>query len=125
MDSLGDVRRQIHRIAEGAHRIADGVRPAVHLDDAGDGRLGPVVFLIDVIEHFLAPVVLDVDIDVGRLGLSIDANLREKSLEQEAVPHRIHCRDGETVSHRRIRGAAATLAENSLLLCEVHRVPHY
>ena len=82
VNPLGDLVRHFHWITEGAHRITDGVRPAVHLDDTGDRRLGAIVFVVDVVEHFLAPVVLDIDVDVRRLGLAIDANLREKSLEQ-------------------------------------------
>src|SRR5690349_97691 len=123
--ALGDVVRHLHRIAEGAHRVANGVRAAVHLHDPGDGSLRAIVFAIDVIEHFLSAIVLDVHVDVGRLGLPIDADLRKKSLEQEAMPHRIHGRDGEAVSHRRVGGAAAALTENSLRLGEVHGIPHH
>src|SRR5687768_18482514 len=41
------------------------------------------------------------------------------------MPDGIDSGDAETVRHRRIRGAAAPLSENSLVLCEAHRVPHH
>ena len=69
--------------------------------------------------------MLDVHVDVGSLGLPIDADLGEKSLEQKSVPHRIDSGDGEAVRHRGIRRAAASLTENSLFPREIHRVPHH
>ena len=41
------------------------------------------------------------------------------------MTHRINRCDRETVSHRGVRSAAPTLAKNSFLLREVHRVPHH
>ena len=81
MDSLGDIGRHLDRISERAHGIPNRIRSAIGLHDARDRRLGAIVFVVDVIEHFLASIVLDVDVDVGRLSLAIDADLRQKTLE--------------------------------------------
>ena len=87
--------------------------------------MGAIVVVVHVVEHFLAAVVLEVDVDVGRLGLAVDARLGEKALEEQSMAHRIHRGDAETVRDGGIGGAAATLAENALLAREVHRVPHH
>ncbi len=122
---LGELRRVLRRVAERAHRVLDGVRCPVVLDGARDRRLRPLVLVVDVVEHLLAPVVLEVDVDVRRLGLAVGALLGEEALEQQAVSHRIDGRDAEQVRDDGVGGAAASLAENALRLGEVHRVPHH
>src|SRR4051812_20172190 len=125
VNSLGEIRRHLHRISERAHRIENRIRTAVHLDNARDRGICAIVLAIDVVQNFFAAVVLDVDNDVGSFSLSVDANLREKALEQKAVAHRVDGRDGETIRDGRIGGTAAALAKNSLLSGEMHRVPHH
>ena len=70
-------------------------------------------------------MVLDIDVDVRSLRLSIDPDLGQKSLEQKPVLHRIDGGDGEAVRDRGVGGAATPLAEDSLLAREIHRVPHH
>ena len=50
-------------------------------DGGGQCRAVPPVFAIDVLNHFLAALVLEVDVDVGRLA----ALLRHEALEQQFV----------------------------------------
>src|SRR5687768_17832470 len=83
-----------------------------------------VVARIDVVEHLLAPILLDVDIDVRRLGASFRADLGQKALEQQAVFDGIDRRDAEAVGDRRVGGAAAALGEDAKPAGELHRVPH-
>ena len=64
------------------------------------------VFLIDMLDDLFAPVVLDVEIDVRRLG----PLLGDKALEEQPHPHRIDGRDAERVADRRVGGGAAPLA---------------
>ncbi len=125
VDSLGEIRRHLDRIPERAHRIENRVGSTIHLHDAGDRRLRPVVLVVDVIEHFLPTIVLDVDVDVRSFCLTIDSDLGEKSLEQKPVLHRVDGGDGQTVGDRGVRGAATSLAEDSLFTSEIHRVPHH
>ena len=96
------VLRQPHRLADLADRRA---RPIV--DDRG-GDAGPVaaVALIDVLDHLLAPLVLEVDVDVGRLV----ALARDEALEQQVDLDRIDRGDAEAIADRRIGGRAAALA---------------
>jgi hypothetical protein len=65
---------------------------------------------IDVLDHLLAPLVLEIDVDVGRLV----ALLRHETLEQHGGPRRVHLGDEERVAHRRIRRRAAPLAQYPL-----------
>src|SRR5688572_31760100 len=84
-----------------------------------------VIPRVDVVEHFLTPVVLDVDVDIGRLGAAFGADLGEKALEEQTVLHRIDGGDPKAVRDRGVGGAAATLGENAAAAGELHRVPHH
>ena len=79
------------------------------------------VLRVDVLDHLLAPLVLDVEIDVGRLG----ALARQEALEQQAHAHRIDRGDAEAVADRRVGRRAAALAQDVLRAAErddlVHR----
>ncbi len=69
--------------------------------------------------------MLEVDVDVRRLGLAVDARFREKALEQKAMLHRIDGRDAETERDGGVGGAASALAKDSFVLGEPHRVGHH
>ena len=58
-----DVFGEAHHLADLADRRARAV-----MDD-GRGDPGPLaaVFVVDVLDHFLAPLMLEIDVDVGRL----------------------------------------------------------
>ncbi len=53
-----------------AQRLADiaqhAARPVAD-DDGGQGGAQPTVFIVDVLDHFFAPLVLEIDVDVGWL----------------------------------------------------------
>ena len=65
---------------------------------------------VDVLDHLLAPLVLEVDVDVGRLL----ALLGEEALEQEVHLGRIDRGDPEHEADGRVRGRAPALAEDLL-----------
>ena len=90
-------------------------------DDVRDHRrVAAPVLRVDVLDDLLAPLVLEVEVDVGRLG----ALLREEALEEEPHPHRIDRGDAEAVADRRVRGRAAALAEDVLLAAELDDLAH-
>ena len=101
-------------VAERLGHVADRRLRAVG-DDVGDlGGVVAAVLVVDVLDDLLAPVALDVDVDVRRavaLG-------REEALEQQAEAHRVGVGDAEGVADRRVGGRAAALAEDALLLAE-------
>lgn len=90
-------------------------------DHVGDlGGVGAVVPFVDVLDDLFAPVRFDVDVDVGRpvaLG-------RQEPLEQESEGDGIGVGDAQRVADRRVRGRAATLAEDAVALAERDDVPH-
>src|SRR5204862_5155261 len=57
----------IKRKTEGFSHIADGAAGAVGDNDSR--HAGPIaaVFVVDVLQHFLPPLVLEIDVDVGCL----------------------------------------------------------
>ena len=68
----------------------------------------------------LAALVLEVDVDVGRLA----ALLGDEALEQQVVARRIDRGDAEHVADRRVGGRAAALAEDVLRAGEAHDRVH-
>ena len=107
--------REPHR---GAH-LADGhARPEG--DDVGH-HAGAVraVFVVHVLEHLLAVVGGEVDVDVGR-ALVI---LVQETLEEQVVRNRIDTCDPEQVGDDRVRRAATSLSRDAVLTGESHDVP--
>jgi hypothetical protein len=47
--------------------LADGAAAAIADDGADDRRAVAAVAVIDVLDHLLAPLVLEIDVDIGRL----------------------------------------------------------
>src|SRR5437660_6486 len=67
--------RKTEDLAEVAQRAAR----AVHDDGRGERRALAAVLAVDVLQHLLAPLVLEIDVDVGRLA----ALARDEALEQQ------------------------------------------
>ena len=70
----------------------------------------PPVALIDVLDHLLAPLVLEIDVDVGRLA----AVLRNEAGEQQLDFGGIDLGDAEAKAHDAVGRRAASLAEDRL-----------
>ena len=66
------------------------------------------IALVDVLDHFLAPLVLEIDVDVGGLV----ALLRKEAGEQQPFLHRIDRRHAQQVADQRIGGASPPLAQD-------------
>ena len=98
------------RQSEGLADFADGGAPAIRDDGGGDAGALAAVFPVDVLDDLLAPLVLEVDIDVGRLA----PLRRDETLEQQIGAVGIDLGDAETEAHRRIGGRAAALAQDLL-----------
>ena len=102
-----------------AQRLADlAHRRAAAIGDHGGGDAGAVaaVAAIDILDHLLAPLMLEIDVDVGRLF----PLRRDEALEQKIDLGRVDIGDGEAVADGGVRRRAAPLAEN----VEVPRVMH-
>ena len=94
---------EAQRLADVAHRAA---RPVADDRRRDRGAVAAVLF-VDVLDDFLAPLVLEIDIDVRRLL----ALARKEALEEDTRASRIDFGDAEAVTHQRIRRGAASLAQ--------------
>ncbi len=103
----GHVLRQPHRLAD----LADRPARAVMNDGGADRGALAAVTLVDVLDHLLAPLVLEIDVDVGRLV----AVLRDEAGEQQLALVRVHLGDAEAIADRAVGRRAAPLAEDRLL----------
>src|SRR5487761_279129 len=81
-------------------------------DGCANRRAMAAVAGVDVLDHFFAPFVLEIDVDIGRLA----AVLGNKAGEQKVAFFRIHRSDAEAKAHRAVGRRAATLAEDFLFL---------
>ena len=107
-ETAGHVGGEAERLADLAHGAARPVRDH-RRDDAG--AIAPV-FLVDVLDDLLAPLMLEIDVDIGRLApLGGD-----EAREEQVVLGRVDRGDAEHVADGGIGGRAAPLAENALVL---------
>ena len=125
--SLGETRRQLLALvppgqrrsqrvdtvdvdAECATGIAQRRACAVADDRRRQRGTLAAVFAVDVLDDFLAPLVLEVDVDIG--GLITFA--RDESPEQQLRLRRINLGNAECVTHRRIGRRTPPLAQDAL-----------
>src|SRR5215469_15613309 len=85
--------------------ISHGASRSVHDDGGGDRRPLASILPVDVLNDFLAPLVLEIDVDVGRFV----ALLGDEALHQERAALEPHGRDAEAIADERVRGRAAAL----------------
>ena len=74
----------------------------------GDAGAFAAIALINVLHHLLAPLMLEIDIDIGRLA----ALLGDEAREEQAVLHRIDGGDAEHIADGGVRRRAAPLAQD-------------
>src|SRR5208282_4847394 len=70
---------------------------------------GGAGFRVDVLDLFLPPLVLEIDVDVGWL-VALGTH---EALEKKIEPARVDGGDAEAVADRRVGGGAAALAKNA------------
>jgi hypothetical protein len=109
-DRGGERADHVFRQSEGLADLADGGTAAIGDDGRSDAGMVASVVLIDVLDHLLAPLVLEIHIDVGRLA----AVRGDKPFEQEVAIARVDIGDAQAVTDRRIGRRAAALAEDVL-----------
>ena len=111
---LGRVEPQ--RLADVAHRA---LRPVADHSRRERGA-GAAVLRVEVLDHLLAPLVLEVHVDVGRLV----ALARDEALEQHGHARRVHLGDAERVAGGGVRRRAPPLAQDAAGAGELDEVVH-
>ncbi len=110
------VLREAERLAD----LADRAARAVVDHGRGDAGVLAPVFPVNVLNHLLAPLVLEVDVDVRRL-LALG---RDEALEQKIEALGVDRGDAETIADRGVGGRAPALAEDAFAPGEAHDVVH-
>src|SRR6266699_5073770 len=118
----GEVLRQpVDLFQIETERLADITQRALRpVGDEGGRDRGAVaaVLAVDVLDDLLAPVVLEVDVDIGRLM----ALLRDEALEQPVHARGVDLGDAERVADGGVRRRAASLAEDFFRARELDHV---
>ncbi len=98
------------RKTQGAAGVAQRAAGAVADHGGGQRRTFATVPGIDVLDHFFAPLMLEIDVDVGWLV----ALLRDEAFEQHRGARRVDLGDEERIADRRVRRRTPPLAEDAL-----------
>ncbi|OQC04174.1 MAG: hypothetical protein BWX79_02545 [Alphaproteobacteria bacterium ADurb.Bin100] len=110
--------RQVH--AQRAARVAQRAAGAPADDHGGQRGALAAVLGVDVLDDFLAALVLEVDVDVGWLV----ALAGDEALEQHAHARGVHLGHAQAVAHGRIGRRAAPLAQDAAAARKAHQVVH-
>ena len=78
------------------------------------------ILFIDVLDDFFTPLMLEINVDVGRLA----AFTADEALEQQVAFNRVDCSYLQAIADRRIGGRAATLTQNAPASRKAHDVMH-
>jgi hypothetical protein len=113
-DAVDRLEREAERLGHLPHRRA---RP-VGDDGADHGRVILAVAVVEVLDHLLATVDVEVDVDVRQRPRLVD-----EALEQELVLDRVDLGDAQAVGHDRVAGASPSLPDDAALARELHQVP--
>ncbi len=100
--------------------IADGAFAAISHHHRRQRGAVMAVFVVDVLDHLLAPLVLEIDVDVRWL----IAFAADETLEQQVGALGVDLGHIQAITDRRIGGRAAALAQDVLLARETHNVVH-
>ena len=109
-----DVIAEAHDLAHLADRGA-----GAEMDDGGNqpGAVAAIA-VVDPLDHLLAPLVFEIDVDVGRLA----AGLGHEAFEHHGNGVGRHLGDAERIADDRIGRRAAPLAQDAARAGEIHDV---
>ena len=110
----------VGRHAQHPRHIAHCTGAAIAAGHRGERGAAAAVALEHVLDHFLAPLVLEVDVDVRRLV----ALTGDEAFEQHPDPVRVDRGDSQRVADHRVGGRAAALTEDLPAAGKAHDVVH-
>ena len=117
---IGQRRRHVFRQPQRLADVADGAARPVMNHGCDDSGAVTAISPVDILHHLLAPRMLEVDVDVGRL----QPFLGNETLEQQIDLGRIDGSNAEYVAHGRVRRRTPALAEDFLLARVANDVVH-
>ena len=109
----GHGEQPVDRVLAEPHGPAGVAQRAAHtVAHHRRGQSGPLpsVLAVDVLDHLLAAVVLEVHVDIGHF-VTLGG---DEALEQQVDAVRVDGSDLQAVAHRRVGGRAASLAQDVL-----------
>jgi len=98
-------------------RTAD--RAPVGDDRADHGGVIGAVLGVEVLDHLLAAVDVEIDVDVRQR-----ARLVDEALEEQLVLDRVDLGDAQAVGHDRVAGTSPSLTDDPVRSRELHEIPH-
>ncbi|MNJ25375.1 hypothetical protein D3C77_198190 [compost metagenome] len=110
----GDVLGQAQDLAD----LANGAARTEVDDGGGDARSVAAIAIVDVLDDLLAPFMLEVHVDVGRLV----PVLGQEALEQQVGFRRVHGGDAKHVTNGGIGRRSPALAQDALVARHSHDV---
>ena len=84
------------------------LRPAITNQRGRKAGAIAAIFVVDVLDHLFAPLVLEIDVDIRRLA----ALFGDEAVEQKLIARGIDFRDAETIADGGIGRRAAPLAQD-------------
>ena len=117
---LGAVVQRDLGNAECLAHLPDGGPRAVANHVGHHGGAVPAVLLVHVLDDFFPPVVLDIEVDVGRLRPFPG----QEPLEEQVHLHGVDRRHPQAVADNGVCGGSPPLAEDALLPAEPDQLPH-
>ena len=110
----GDIAGQPHRFGDLAHS-----RTATIGDHrCRDAGAFTPVFLVNILDDFFAPLMFEININIGRL----IALGRNKTFKQQIQSAGVDSRDAEAIAHGRISRRAAPLTQNALTAGKLNQI---
>ena len=106
--------------AQGAPHVTQRRARPVADDHGGERGAVPTVLLVDVLDDFFAALVLEIDVDVGRL-VALGA---DETLEQQRGAAGVDLGHAQAITNGRVGGTASALAKNALPARPLHDVGH-
>ena len=104
--------------AKRAAGVAQHAARSIRDDHRGQRGAVAAILVVDVLDHFLAALVLEVHVDVGRFV----ALLADEALEQRVAAYRVDLGDAQAVADGRVGGRAPALAQDALAARELDDV---
>ena len=104
--------------AEDLADLADGGARAIGDDGGGEAGAVAAVLVVDVLHHLLAALMLEIDVDVGRLA----ALGRDETLEEQAAGFRADLGDPQAIADDGIGRGTAPLTQDAGAAGELHDV---